>query len=224
MAPKLSTNPLGHLMSDRPAERSPAAALAALAVFACLAIPVGLIAIALGCSLLRLPAELLVVRERLPVAFPLHMVAAGLSLIFIPIAATVRPWRRVHRAAGRLAAACVVAAGLTALPVAAASEATLPARLSFAVQGLVWLGLLVGAILAIRRRDVARHARLMMAMAAVASGAIWLRLMLWAAVSAQLPFEASYAVSAWASWLLPLGCVLALRPQPATGEPVPRSA
>jgi hypothetical protein len=52
-----------------------------------LVIPVALVAIALGLGLLQLPYELFIVLQRRPIAFPLHMVASGLALILIPIAA-----------------------------------------------------------------------------------------------------------------------------------------
>src|SRR5205085_7714026 len=116
----------------------------------------------------------------------------------------------LHRAAGRLAAAAVVIGGLTALPVAVMSEATAPARAGFFMQGVIWLGLLAAALAAIRRGDVVRHARLMIAMAAGASGAVWLRLMVAFAVAAALPFDPVYATAAWLSWLMPLAGVAAV--------------
>jgi hypothetical protein len=66
--------------------------------------------------------------------------------------------------------------------------------------------LLAGAIAAIRQRNVTRRALMRMCVAAVASGAIWLRLAMWFAIKLQFPFEECYAPAAWASWLLPL-CV-----------------
>ena len=66
-----------------------------------LVLPTALFAIAQGLGLLQLPYELVLVLRRLPVAFPLHMVASGLALILIPIAALTRRRRGVHRAAGR---------------------------------------------------------------------------------------------------------------------------
>jgi hypothetical protein len=44
----------------------------------------------------------------------------------------------------------------------------------------------------------------MMAMAAVMSGAIWLRLTTMAAVQMMWPFGPTYAVAAWLCWLAPL--------------------
>jgi uncharacterized membrane protein YozB (DUF420 family) len=185
-------------------------AIVAGLIIAILVTPTAGTAIAVGSGLLPLPDVLLLVRQKLPLAFPLHMIASGLALIFIAIAAAARHRRGVHRAIGRIATLCVLIGGLTALPVALASEAGPVARAGFFVQGIIWLALLIAAVVAIRRGDTKRHARLMIAMAAVASGAIWLRLALWLAIALQLPFEESYAFAAWAAWLLPLGFVLLL--------------
>jgi hypothetical protein len=43
--------------------------------------------------------------------------------------------------------------------------------------------------------------------AAIISGAIWLRLAVGTVVALGLPFDASYAAIAWASWLVPLTLV-----------------
>jgi hypothetical protein len=170
-----------------------------------LVLPVALVAIALGLGLLPLPFPLHLVLLRLPLLFPLHMISSALALILIPIAAFARHRRVIHRAAGRLAVAAVVVGGLTALPVALASEATVAARAGLFAQGVTWLALVAFAVAAIRRGDVGRHARLMFAMAAVASGAIWLRIVTAVTAAAGLPFDTVYAVAAWACWLLPLG-------------------
>ncbi len=66
--------------------------------------------------------------------------------------------------------------------------------------------------MAIRRGAVTRHARLMIAMAAVASGAIWLRLFVAAVVSAGLPFDPLYAIATWACWMLPLALAMNVAP------------
>ena len=184
---------------------SPVTAGILVLIASLLVIPVALVAIALGLGLLQLPYELFIVLQRRPVAFPLHMVASGLALILIPIAAWARRRRDLHRAVGRAAAICVAAGGVSALVVALASEATAVARTGFFVQGVVWLALLAAAFTAIRCGNVARHARLMIAMAAVASGAIWLRLVIYGAVFAGLPFNPVYAAAAWVCWMAPLG-------------------
>jgi len=186
------------------------AGIVVVLTFVLLVLPTAAVALALAIGLLPLPYELDQVLRRLPLIFPLHMIAAALALILIPIAALARHWRGVHRALGRLTAAAVVLGGVTALPVALASEATTVARAGLFAQGVVWLVLLVLAVAAIRRAEVTRHARCMLAMAAVASGAIWLRLTTFAATSAGLPFDQVYAAGSWACWLLPLGLVLIL--------------
>ena len=123
-----------------------------------------------------------------------------------------------------MAAAAVIVGALTALPVALASEAAAPVRAGLFAQGVVWLALLVVAVTAIRRGEVARHARLMIAMAAVASGAIWLRLVMFAVNLAGLPFEAAYAVAAWACWFVPLAIAAMMAPSMARSPlAVPRS-
>jgi hypothetical protein len=185
--------------------RGPRPATALLWVMlASLVVPTGLIAIALGLGWLGLPYPLLLVLRRLPILFPAHMIASGAAMILIPIAALSRRRPPAHRAIGRLAAVAVAVGGCAAVPVALASEATAAARAGFATQGLVWLALLVAAVTAIRQGRKSRHAALMIAMAAVASGAIWLRLAMAAVNAAELPFDHAYAVAAWMCWLVPL--------------------
>ena len=182
-----------------------------------LVVPVSLGAIALGLGWLQLPYPLFVVLQRLPLAFPLHMIASGLALILIPIAAFLRRWRGAHRIIGRAALVCIVIGGTTSLLVATASEATLAARAGLFAQGVVWLALVATAFVAIRRGAVTQHARLMIAMAAVASGAIWLRLVIYAAVEAGLPFEVTYAVATWLCWMVPLALAAVLTKSKTAG-------
>ena len=199
---------------------SPVTAVILVLILSLLVIPVALVAIALGLGFLQLPYELVIVLQRRPIAFPLHMLASGLALILIPIAACARRRRDLHRAVGRAAAICVAAGGASALVVALASEATTVARAGFFMQGVVWLALLAAAFTAVRCGNVARHARLMIAMAAVASGAIWLRLVIYGAVFAGLPFDPVYAAAAWACWMAPLGlAAMASRPLVQTNRP-----
>jgi len=188
-------------------ERRRAAPIAILLIGlipALMVVSAAVLAVQSGLGLTPLPYPLFVVLQKLPFIFPLHMIAAGCALLLIPAAFLARRHRNLHRALGRLAAACVLVGGVTALLVAAASEAGLAARAGFFVQGLVWIALLVAAITAIRSGNRALHARLMIAMACVASGALWLRLVMTAAVALGWPFDTVYAVAAWACWLVPL--------------------
>jgi hypothetical protein len=175
-----------------------------------LAIPTGLVALVQGAGLMPLPFNLQVVVERLPGIFQIHMLASGAALLLIPAAIATRRNRAWHRPLGRTAAVFVIAGALTAFPVAYESTSGFVARLGFAAQGTVWLSLVIAGVRAIRRKDRARHASLMLAMAAVASGAIWVRLTTAIATSYDLPFAPVYACSTWLGWLVPLTIVLAI--------------
>ena len=197
------------------------AVVVALTLFL-LVLPAALVAIALGLGLLPLPLPLHLLLLRLPLLFPLHMISSALAFILISIAAFARHRRGIHRAAGRLAVAAVAVGGLTALPVALASEATAAARAGLFAQGVVWLALVAFAVAAIRRGDVGHHVRFMVAMAAVASGAIWLRVVTAVAAAVGLPFDTVYAVAAWACWLLPLAVAAAAGNRASAAAPLRR--
>lgn len=169
-----------------------------------LTLPIGLAAVASGFGALRLPYPLFVVLQRLPIVFSLHMIASGAALMIVPPAILLRRYPAWHRPLGRIAAGCVLIGGFTSLPVAMASEANAMARAGFVAQGTVWIALTAAGLLALRARDFQRHARCMMAMAAVTSGAIWLRLATMAAVQMTWPFAPAYASAAWLCWLVPL--------------------
>jgi hypothetical protein len=90
------------------------------------------------------------------------------------------------------------------------------ARAGFFAQGVVWLALVAAGVIAIRRKRIETHARLMLAMAAVASGAIWVRLTTAVATSCDLPFDPIYGCVAWAGWIVPLALVTAFAPRLVT--------
>lgn len=186
--------------------------VAGICVLISLAVPTGLVALVQGLGAMPLPFNLHVVDERLPGIFKLHMLASGAALLLIPLVIATRRRRAWHRPLGRIAAAFVIAGALTSFPVAYESHSGLPARLGFATQGVVWLALVIAGVLAIRAKDRTRHATLMLAMAAVASGAIWVRIATAAATTWKLPFDIVYPASTWLGWLIPLAVVLALSP------------
>lgn len=172
--------------------------------------PLAAIAVATAVGWLGLPAELSAIDTRLPVLFRIHMVAAALALLAVPAAIVASRHPTTHRIAGRTAGLAILVAGLTALPVAAASIATPLARAGFVAQAIAWLALLSLGYVAIRRRKVRRHRALMLLVAAVTSAAIWQRpAMVWAG-RLDIDFAAAYAVIVWASWLIPLGLVAAV--------------
>ena len=148
-----------------------------------------------------LPFNLFVVDQRLPGIFKLHMLASGAALLLIPLVIALRRNSTWHRPLGHVTAVAVLLGALTSLPVALASHSVAMARAGFFAQGLVWLALIALGVIAIRQRRVADHARLMLAMAAVASGAIWVRLTTAVATAYDLPFDPVYGCAAWlAGW------------------------
>lgn len=211
--------PTGEFVSAFLAERAQRVGVAAVVVL--MAVPVALVAIAEGAGLLPLPFNLHLVDLRLPVAFKLHMLASGLALALIPLVIALRRDSRWHKPLGRLTAVAVLVGGLTSLPVGVMSESVLAARLAFIVQGIVWLALLAVGIRAAVARRFALHQRAMLSMAAVASGAIWVRLITAVAVGAPQQFDTIYGAAAWIGWVLPLAFAwrhgekcLAPRPRP----------
>ena len=156
---------------------------------------------------MRLPFEMFLLSEKLPVVFKLHMLTSAAALLLAPVVVFVRHRPHIHRSLGRVLGAFVVVGGLSALPVAIFSSSSLPARAGFFAQGFVWLTLLGLGIRAIRQRDRARHARFMLAMVAVTTGAVWFRVFTGLAIYLHLPFEPVYAASAWLGWMIPLGLV-----------------
>jgi len=176
-----------------------------------LILPVGLVALGSGTGWIALPYEMFELARRAPSLFPAHMIASALALLLAPAVILTRRRPEFHRPLGRLLGLFVVIGGLTALPVAILSHSTPLARAGFFAQGLIWLYLLGAAYLAIRARDIPRHAHLMIAMVAVTTGAVWFRVITGTAIALRLPFEPIYAASAWLVWMLPLAIVLARR-------------
>ena len=151
------------------------------------------------------PELLLVKVEALPILFPIHMASGALALVLVP-AAIALSGGRWHKPVARLAAADVVTAGLTALPVALESPLTRATAAGFSMQSVLWLALLGAGVLAIRRGDVATHRACMLLMAAVTSGAMFFRVFLacGVAIDGYAHFKTLYACDAFAGWLTPL--------------------
>lgn len=169
------------------------------------------------------PEGLAIKVELLPVIFPLHMLTGGLALLLVPLAIALRRRPRWHRIAGRIAAADVLVAGVTALPVALVVPVTLGSALGFTAQGCAWLILLALGIWNIRRGRIAAHRAMMVMLAATTSGAIFFRiyLALWAIFAHGRHFDLFYACDAWIAWLLPLGISARLMRQNGTWRSIP---
>jgi hypothetical protein len=182
--------------------------LAVICLVLLLAVPTGIVAVAQSLGAIALPFNLYLVDQRLPGIFKLHMLASGAALLLIPLVIALRRHSVWHRPLGYAAAVCVLLGALTSIPVALFSHSVAMARAGFLAQGLVWLALIALGIRAVRQRRFADHAQLMLAMAAVASGALWVRLTTTVATRYDLPFDAVYSCAAWAGWLVPLTIVV----------------
>ncbi|MGB7655927.1 MAG: DUF2306 domain-containing protein [Novosphingobium sp.] len=152
------------------------------------------------------PEDLAIKVELLPLVFPLHMITGGLALVLVPAAIAARRFPRWHRPLGRIAAADVAVAGLTAFPVALIEPVTTGSALGFSAQGTVWLLLLALGIANIRRGRPRAHRAAMLLMAATTSGAVFFRiyLALYAMIGGYRHYHLFYAADAWTAWSLPL--------------------
>lgn len=155
------------------------------------------------------PDALAIKVELMPITFAVHMVSGGAALLLVPIALLLRRHPRWHRWAGRIAAADVMVAGLTAFPVALIEPVTPVSGWGFAAQGAVWLVLLVLGIWNIRRRQIAAHRACMLLMAATTTGAVFFRvyLALFAIGGSYRHYALFYAADAWLAWTVPLAAM-----------------
>jgi Predicted membrane protein (DUF2306) len=155
------------------------------------------------------PEALAVKLELLPIIFPVHMVAGGLSLLLVPATILLRK-TPFHKTMGRITAADILLAGVTAPFVAWAVPVTIVSAAGFTAQALVWVGLLSAGIWNIRNGHIAAHQTCMLLMAAVTSGALFFRIFLglWVKFGHHHYFNEFYAVNAWIAWSLPLLTVL----------------
>ena len=155
------------------------------------------------------PEALAIKVELLPLIFPIHMVAGGLSLLLVPATIYLRR-TRFHKFFGRIAAADILVAGITAPFVAWAVPVTIISATGFTAQSVAWMGLLAAGIWNIRNGRVKAHQTCMLLMAAVTSGALFFRifLALWARFGDHHYFNDFYALNAWIAWSIPLVAVL----------------
>ncbi len=155
------------------------------------------------------PEALAVKVELLPLIFPIHMVAGGLSLLLVPITIFFSH-TQYHKFLGRLTAADILVAGATAPFVAWAVPVTIMSAAGFTMQSILWIGLLAAGIWNIRNRRIVAHQACMLLLAAVTSGALFFRLFLglWVRFGDHHYFNDFYAVNAWIAWGIPLLAVL----------------
>ncbi len=154
------------------------------------------------------PESLAVKLELMPFLFPIHMISGGLALLLVPLAISLR-FKRWHKLAGRIAAADILIAGITAIPVALQAPVTKISAAGFTAQAITWLVLLALGVWNIRQGRAMAHRACMLMLAAVTSGAMFFRvyLALSKLVVAPNHFYDFYAADAWVAWGLPLVAV-----------------
>ncbi|MFL6744637.1 MAG: DUF2306 domain-containing protein, partial [Sphingomicrobium sp.] len=128
------------------------------------------------------------------------------ALLLLPAVVAVRRRRPIHRLLGRIAAADVAIAGVTALPVAWVAPVSPWSAAGFIGQALTWMTLLGFGIWHIRNGRRGAHRKAMLMMTATASGAIFFRiyLALWAILGTSDHFVLFYSCDSWVAWLGPL--------------------
>jgi Predicted membrane protein (DUF2306) len=151
------------------------------------------------------PDALAIKLDLLPLVFPLHMFTGGLALLLVPLAIYLRH-TRWHPWVGRAAAADILLAATTAIPVALAYPITPWAAAGFSAQALFWIVFLGLGIHYVRRGRIAAHQHMMLLMAAVTSGAFFFRIFLyvWKEIGSAIPFHTFYSLNAWLAWALPV--------------------
>ena len=116
-----------------------------------------------------------------PSTLAVHMIFGGLAVILVPLQIS-RMWRRgdrrKHVYLGWALVPIVTIAALTTPPISFNMNYPLWSELGFALGSLAWFGALVIGIVHIRRRDIERHRRWMVMMAALSFGAVSFRLQL----------------------------------------------
>lgn len=138
-------------------------------------------------------------------AIKVHIFAsiAALALGPLQFSAGLRGrWPRAHRVSGRLYLGIgVLVGGLSGLYVAQFAFGGAGARLGFALLAAAWLFTGWRAYEAIRNGDVALHRAWMVRNFALTFAAVMLRIYMPLSMLAGVPFEAAYAVIAWACWV-----------------------
>ena len=165
---------------------------------------VGIAALGSAIGTPALPQPLADLDQRLPSIFKIHMVASGLALFILPWVLFLRHQRSLHRVLGRICAGLLFIGAAASVPSALQSAAMPLARVGFFTQGLLCLTFVVGAVRAVRSRNIEQHARLMLGVSALVFGAVILRIMMALAMWLGSPFDLTYAALAWLSWLIPL--------------------
>lgn len=143
----------------------------------------------------------------LPVAFVVHAVTGGVALTAgaLQFNRRLRIRRRgLHRVVGRVYVGAIWAASITGLASALLFDVAVAARVGFGVVALLWFVTTTIALVAIRRREVARHREWMIR--SYALSLFFVTLELWAGGLDATPLTAdvAYPLAVWMAWLVNL--------------------
>jgi Predicted membrane protein (DUF2306) len=183
----------------------------------------GTSALAEASGALDLPYQLVLLDQRLPGIFRIHMAASGLGLILLPCALLLQRQPIAHRILGRAGASSLFIGVAAGLPSAVMSSALPLARLGFLAQGVLCLVLLAQAIAAISKRRVDDHQRAMSRVGAILFGVVVLRLAVVIVSDTEIRFDIAYTIIAWLSWLAPLLIAQRLIPVHPIRRPIAHS-
>ncbi|MFV0259992.1 MAG: DUF2306 domain-containing protein [Acidimicrobiales bacterium] len=148
-----------------------------------------------------------------------HAGFSGLALVLTPVQWSGRIRRRrpaVHRGAGRVSAAAIMAGAASGLVIAQVGYAGWSGRIGFSMLSLVWLYATVRTVTEARRGDRAAHRRWGLRVVALTFAAVTLRLWVavWVGISmpttaaeAQTAFDQMYTVTPFLAWIPNLAVV-----------------
>src|SRR5262249_54083270 len=129
-----------------------------------------------------------------------HAILASTAMLIGP-AQLAMPLRaaypRLHRWLGRTYAALVFGAFLVSLFLLPTVATGIPASSAFLIDGLVWTGCTLLAVIAIRRGNVAAHRRWMLRGYAMALTAVTIRYYAFLAKLLDVPFAYKYPATLW---------------------------
>lgn len=139
-----------------------------------------------------------------PLAIMLHIIGATVALAIGPLQLSSRLREFSlgrHRWLGRAYMLGVLIGGPSGLVLATMAQGGLPARVGFALLGILWIGTTAMGYARIRSGQVDAHRRWMVRSYALTFAAVALRIYLPVSEAAGIPFEAAYPTIAWLCWV-----------------------
>jgi hypothetical protein len=139
-----------------------------------------------------------------PTLLPVHAVSGAVALLIASV--MISPCRRNftpqgHRWLGYVYGGAVAISGPTGLVVATAADGGWPARIGFITLGLLWMATTASGVCAGRSNAPVAHRRAMTRSVALAFAAVSLRVQNPIFAVLGVPFEISYPIVAWTSWV-----------------------